>query len=87
MSARSEFELTEEQLAVLLDASKPTMAILIGGVSPPTPQQNANAAWRRLADEMGFDWSTVQAVAGKGDRFFTAVSRAVSPSRNQTSEQ
>lgn len=72
MNARREFEMSEEQFATLLEACRPTPAIVIGGVMPAYPQQNANAAWRHLGNEMGFEWSTVQATTGKGDRVFTA---------------
>ena len=73
---RTEFEMSEEQLAQLLEASKPTTAIR--GFS--TPQENANCAWQHLADELGFVWDTVAPVPGKGRRVFSAVAteRAVS---------
>lgn len=69
---RSEFTLTGEQLAALVEASRPVPYMVIGGVLPPSPQENANAAWRRLGDEMGFDWRTVEGVDGDQHRF-TAV--------------
>lgn len=37
-----------------------------------TPQENANAAWRGVAAELGFKWDTAQPVPGKGDRFVSA---------------
>ena len=72
--AIQEFEMTDEDLAALLDASKPTPAMW-GSDGVPfcgTPQENANRAWGRLADKMGFKPMTVQPVAGKGQKFFTA---------------
>lgn len=82
---RREYEMTEAQLAKLLDACKPTAYILgSGGVPPISPQANANDAWARLGDEMGFEHMSVEPVRSKGDRFFTAepreyVSREVKP--------
>ena len=76
---RLEFELTDEQLNKLLDASKPTPVMAIGDPygGPPipmfgTPQENANRAWRNIAEEMGFVWDSVQPISGKDEHFFTA---------------
>lgn len=72
MYPRTSYEMTEEDLRVILDACKPTPVMLIGGRSGPSPQENANAAWRRLGEKMGFDHMTVRP-DGRGNRFFTAV--------------
>ncbi len=71
---RREYQMTDEQRARILDASKPVPAMVLSGGQPMfgTPQENANAAWCRLAEELGFKWDTVQPVAGKPDTFFTA---------------
>lgn len=69
---RREFELSQEQLFGLREACRPVPYIVVGGVTPASPQQNANAAWRRLGGELGFDWETVRPVPGKSERFFTA---------------
>lgn len=71
---RVEFELTDEQLATLMDASKSVPAIMlhIGG-GPRTPQENANTAWETLGEELGFEFMTVQPVEGKSTKFFTAI--------------
>jgi hypothetical protein len=66
-----EFEMTKEQLDTLLDAMKPVPYMIMGGMEPTAQQENANNAWNRLGNEMGFQSSTVQP-SGKGDRFFTA---------------
>ena len=76
---RQEYEMTEADLAALLDACKPVPYMVIGGVEPPTPQQNANRAWRALGAKMGFRWDTVRPVAGKGQRFFTADALTPAP--------
>jgi hypothetical protein len=68
---RQRYEMTEQDLAALLEASKPVPYIIIGGVEPRTLQDNANAAWAALGDKMGFDYLTVEPT-GEGDRFFTA---------------
>jgi hypothetical protein len=73
MYPRTNYEMTEADLQELLDACKPVPAMMIGGYAPPSPQENANNAWRRLGEKMGFDHMTVQPSAGKGNRFFSAV--------------
>ena len=67
------FEMSEEDLARILEACKPVPCMMIGGMSPPSPQENANASWAELGRRMGFDPFTVQPT-GQGDRFFSAVS-------------
>jgi len=69
-----EFEMTEEQLDTLLDASKPTPAMYLSGGEPMcgTPQENANRAWAALGKELGFEPFSVQPLHSKGKRFFTA---------------
>ncbi len=73
MDTRTEFEMTEEDLKVILDACKATPYLLIGGNYSPTPQENANRVWQNLGVKMGFDYMTVKPITGKGERFFTAV--------------
>lgn len=69
---RKEFEMTKDQLEKILDASKPVTYMVVGGVPPRTPQQNANTAWACLGLELGFEPMTVKPVSGKGQEFFTA---------------
>lgn len=66
------FEMTEEQRDRILAASQPVRYMVIGGVPPRSPQENANAAWQAVAFELGFKWDTVQPVPGKPDRFIMA---------------
>lgn len=73
LTSRKEFEISEEDLQKLLDASKPVPWFAPGGVWPKTPEENANAAWRALGKKLGFVWDTVRPIEGKGQRFFTAV--------------
>lgn len=69
---RREFEMNEEQVARILEASRPVPYIIVGGVSPSSPQENANRAWAALGREMGFEPMSVRPVAGKSTLFFTA---------------
>ena len=69
---KKEFELTDEQFENLLKACEPIPLIAINCGLPPSPQEMANNAWKRLGDELGFLWDTVQPVSGKAERFFTA---------------
>jgi len=72
MSERKEYELTDEQLKDLLGACKPVPYMVVGGVSPRSPQENANAAWASLGNELGFKPMTVRPVPGKGQKYFMA---------------
>ena len=74
---KTEYEMTKEDLAEIKDACQPVPAILVaglGGPMPRSPQENANAAWERLGDKMGFQHMTVE-LSDKGERFFKAVPR------------
>lgn len=57
---KKRFEMTQEQLDKILDACKPVPYMVIGGVQPRTPQENANDAWKALGEEMGFKYMTVE---------------------------
>lgn len=74
MNPQVEYEMSEEDLNELLDACRPTPCMyLSGGMSiSSSPQENANAAWAKLGQKMGFDSMTVRP-SNKGNRFFTAV--------------
>ncbi len=69
---RKEFEMTDEQLQNMLNACKPVPYMVIGGIEPRSPQENAIQAWKELGEELGFDGMTAEPVEGKGMKFFTA---------------
>ena len=69
---RKDFEMTQEDLDRILEASKPVIAIKIGSYMPRGPQENANDAWATLGRKLGFDHMTVEPVSGKSNLFFTA---------------
>lgn len=71
---RKEFELTDAQHDELMAACKPTPVMFLPGGRPmfPSPQENANRAWKALGSELGFHAMTVRPVAGKSSKFFTA---------------
>lgn len=68
---KKRFELSDEQLERLYNASKPVPYMVIGGVPPASPRENAEREWARIGEEMGFDWNTVEPT-GEGDKFFKA---------------
>ena len=80
---RTNYEMTEDDLAAILRACKPTPVMMIGGTTSRSPQENANAAWSRLGEKMGFDYTTVQPAQGKGDRFFTAIPSETDEARSE----
>jgi len=69
---KKEFCLTEEQFKELIEACKPIPLIALNCGMPPSPQEMANAAWKRWGDEMGFDYMTVEPCTGMGPRYFMA---------------
>ncbi len=73
MYPRTEYEMTQQDLDTLMEAMKPVPAIMLQCGNPPSQQENANSAWQRLGEKMGFDYNTVQPIGGKGVRFFSAV--------------
>ena len=74
MQARQEYQLTQQDLDTLRDASKPVPYMIIGGVMPRTPQENANAAWQRMGEKYDFVWDTAQPLSNSnGRRLITAV--------------
>jgi hypothetical protein len=69
---RKEFEMTEQDLAEILEACNPVPMIMLQCGMPSSPQENANRAWERLGEKYGFDYLTVEP-SEKGQRFFSAV--------------
>lgn len=72
MSERREYEMTEQQLGRLREASKPVPYIVANGVGPELPYDVAMRFWRELGEELGFEPMTARP-SPRGDRFFTAV--------------
>lgn len=64
-----QFDMSEEDERILLDACKAVPYMVFGGMEPSSPQENANRAWQALGDKMGFVWDTVK---GSGGRTFRA---------------
>jgi hypothetical protein len=75
---RMNFEMTEADLDELLQACRSVPLIALQCGSPPSPQENANAAWDRLGEKMGFYGSTVKPT-GKNNRFFNAIPKEKKP--------
>jgi hypothetical protein len=71
---RKEYELTDDELEVLMNAGKPVVMMKIG-TWPTSPQENANRAWQSLGQKRGFDHMTVRPT-DKGDKFFTAEEKS-----------
>jgi len=68
---KKEYQMTEEQYNKIIEASKPVPYLVFGGHPPSSPQDNANAAWRNLANEMGFIWDSVE--PGRSKKHFLAT--------------
>ena len=72
MYPRNNYEMTEEDLKTLKESMQPVPCMVIGRYAPASQQENANRAWMRLGEKMGFIWDTVQP-NGRGERYFSAV--------------
>jgi len=70
--SKQRFTMTEEQLDKILNACKPVPYLIVGGIAPRSPQENANAAWATLGGEMGFNHMTVEPINGEPDTVFMA---------------
>lgn len=68
---RKRFKLTEEQFQRLVDAARPVPYLIVNGIGPRSPQENANDAWCVLGRELGFDGMSVRPDP-EGAMFFTA---------------
>lgn len=68
---RRTYTMSDEQFRLLMEASKPTPYMVIGGIPPTGPQENANNAWKSLGEEMKFKWDTA-GPAGGDPKTFTA---------------
>ena len=87
MYPRTEYEMTEADLAELMEAFKPVPMIMLQCGNPPSQQENANRAWAALGVKMGFDGDTVRPIDGKGSRFFTAIPSETESARNERLEK
>lgn len=89
MLPRTEYEMTEHDLNEILDACKATPVMFLSGGTPmgSSPQENANTAWKRLGDKMGFDHMTVRPVSGKGQCHFTAVPNETPEAKAERAER
>ena len=83
MYPRTEYEMTEKDLEMLLQCSRPSPCIIVGGRLPSSPQDRANRAWAELGKKIGFDSLTVRPINGKGQRFFTAVPLETEDQKNE----
>lgn len=68
---RKDYEMTDDDLAQILEACKPVPAIALQCGPISSPQENANRAWKNLGERMGFDYMTVKP-NGKGEKHFSA---------------
>lgn len=71
---RRTYELSAEQEA-LLEAAILHPPLLVPGHEKESAQASADQAWQKIADELGFDWTTVAPLDPGSRRLFTAVPR------------
>jgi len=71
---KQEFEMTKEQLQAIYDISRNQMPVMFVGVwtGMESKQEQANLLWKKMGDDMGFVWDSVEG-SSKGNRFFLAT--------------
>ena len=60
MQSEKVFNITEEEHQQVLEASRPTAAIMVGGSLGASPQESANSAWRSIAQKHGVVWDSIR---------------------------
>jgi hypothetical protein len=56
---RRMFEMSEEDMGVLMKASTPVPLVMLNVGKPRSAQENANAAWEALGKKLKFKYMTV----------------------------
>lgn len=69
--SRKNYTMTDDQYDNIIAACQPVPMIMLQCGTPASPQENANRAWSRLGDELGFEFMTVEPGATKLE--FSAV--------------
>jgi hypothetical protein len=70
---RKLFEMTDEQFEEIKKACQPVTYLVVGGMPPSSPQENANNAWAALGRELGFKHMTVKPEGSDQKRFTAEV--------------
>lgn len=75
LADRRRFVMSQEQLDLLLEASKPVPYLITNGIGPASPRDCVNKAWRDLGEVLGFEWDSAHP-DGPDARIFTAITKA-----------
>jgi hypothetical protein len=70
--SRREFMMTADDMAKIMEASKPVPYLVMGGREPESPQDRANRAWRDLGERLGFQYMTARPSESGDPLRFTA---------------
>lgn len=79
---KQEYELTQEQLDRLIEASKPVPYLIFGGIALTNPQEYANIAWAEIAEYHKVQIYSITP-SPKGIKFFTATPIDVDKKNNE----
>jgi hypothetical protein len=71
------YRMTDAERKALLDASKPVPYMVIGGVPPSSPYDNAMRVWREIANRVGCEVDSIEPASTGDDHDFKAVPRKV----------
>jgi hypothetical protein len=59
----ADYRMTDEELEELKKASRPVPYLIMGGMPPPSPRENAMRVWRKIAQRVG---CVVDTIAPRG---------------------
>lgn len=81
---KQDFQITQDELNEILEASKPTPVMYLSGGTPmfDSPQENANRVWKKLADKYGFVWDSAELISNKPPTNFKATPTQIKQSVN-----
>ena len=66
------YKLTPEQHQAIKEASKPVPLLYLASGQPmfESSEERINNAWKKLGEELGFDWETAKPIPGEPNDIF-----------------
>ena len=59
MQRHQQYRLTDEELDEIMEASKPVLYMVVGGVGPRSPQEKVMDVWRKIAVRVNCDVESI----------------------------
>ena len=71
------YRMTDDELNMLMNASKPVPYLVFGGIEPRSPRDNAMDVWRTVAARVGCDVDSIEPAETGDNHEFNARPLAV----------